>query len=418
MSRKVTSNWQAVFARHQQTFVIAGVVIVAGLLALVTNSFLTGNAKAVVAAPQEKPRQVGNVFYPTTAQWTNLSVEQVKAEPFRSEHITEGKVSIDEDQSTLIFSPYSGRVLRLFVRTGQTVEKGQPLFVVEATDTVQTQNDFIAAVSARNKAHSQLHVAETSERRHRELFEKKSLSMREFENTQAVLTAAQNDARSSDTALEASRNRLRILGLSDEEIEALQNEGAISPETIIRAPIAGTIVQRKVGPGQYVTNSVSDPVFVIGDLSKVWLIAYVRESAAPLVRVGQTIRFNVLAFPQKPFEAEVSYVSSTLDPTTRRLYVRAVVDNSDKILKPEMFASVTLLTGEDNIHPSLPREAVIYDGDDARIWVARDDKGIEVRTVKIGVSKGKRLSIIQGLNEGERVIVKGSIFLDRQSSGG
>lgn len=418
MSRQTKSYWEKRLARHQQAFVIAGVVIVAGLLALITNSFLSGNAKAVIAIAQEKPKRVGNVFYPTTAQWTNLGVEQVLTESFRSEHITEGKISIDEDQSTLIFSPYSGRVLRLFVRTGQMVEKGQPLFVVEATDTVQTQNDFIAAVSARNKAHSQLHVAEISERRHRELFEKKSLSAREYDNTQAILTAAQNDARSSDTALEASRNRLRILGLSDEEIEALKNHGAISPETIIRAPITGTIVQRKVGPGQYVTNSVSDPVFVIGDLSKVWLIAYVRESAAPLARIGQTIRFNVLAFPQKPFEAEIDYVSSTLDSTTRRLYVRATIDNPDKILKPEMFASVTLLTGDDNIYPSLPREAVIYDGDEARVWVAREDKGIEVRPVKVGTGKGKRLSIIDGLKEGERVVVKGSIFLDRQTSGG
>lgn len=416
MPRQAKPYWQTFVAHHQQSLVIAGIVVVAGLLALFTNSFISGKARAVAVA-QETPKRVGNVFYPTTAQWTNLGVEQVATESFRSEHVTEGKISIDEDQSTLIFSPYSGRVLRLFARSGQTVERGQPLFVVEATDTVQTQNDFITAVSARNKAHSQLNLVQVTERRHRELFEKKSISTREYENTQALLTAAQNDARSSDTGLEAARNRLKILGLSDEEIEALQNKGAISPETVIRAPISGTIVQRKVGPGQYVTNSVSDPVFVIGDLSRVWLIAYVRESAAPLVRVGQTLRFTVLAFPQKAFEAEIDYVSSTLEATTRRLYVRATIENPDKILKPEMFASVALLTGEDNIYPSLPREAVIYDGDVARIWVARADKGIEARSVKIGPGKGKRLAIVEGLNEGERVIVKGSIFLDRQTGG-
>lgn len=417
MPKRQAPDWRAALARHQQTAAIAGVIAVAGGLALLTN-VLTSSAAKAPAQAQEAPKRVGEIFYPTKAQWANLGVEEVKLESFRSEHVTEGKISIDEDQSTLIFSPYAGRVLRLFVRPGETVEKGQPLFVVEATDTVQTQNDFLAAVATRNKAVAQLHLAEVTERRHRELFEKKALSQKELDQTQAMLTSAQNDARSSETGLEATRNRLRILGLSDDEIVALQDNGTISPETTIRAPISGTIVQRKVGPGQYVSNSVSDPVFVIGDLSKVWLIAYVRESAAPLIRIGQPVRFTVLAFPQKTFEAEISYVSSTLDPTTRRLYVRATVDNNEKILKPEMFASVTLLTGADNNFISVPREALIFDGDAAKVWVARPDKGIEARNVRVGPGKGKRIAILHGLNEGERVIVKGGLFVDRQADGG
>ena len=108
--------------------------------------------------------------------------------------------------------------------------------------------------------------------------------------------------RSSQTALEAARNKLRILGFTDETITAFQDKGRINPETTIFSPIAGTVVQRKVGPGQYVNAGASDPVFVIGDLSTVWLTAFVRESDAAEVSVGQDITFNVMALPGRPLD--------------------------------------------------------------------------------------------------------------------
>src|SRR5204863_2892880 len=116
----------------------------------------------------------------------------------------------------------------------------------------------------------------------------------------------------------AARGRLRILGKTDKEIGAFQDKGTIDPATPIYAPIGGTIVQRKVGPGQYIGTGSSDPVFVIGDLSTVWLTAYVRETEAPNVSVGQDIKFSVLAYPDRTFAAKVSYVAASLDPATRR----------------------------------------------------------------------------------------------------
>jgi hypothetical protein len=96
-------------------------------------------------------------------------------------------------------------------------------------------------------------------------------------------------------ALEAGHNRLRILGKTDQEITEFQQKGSINPTTAIHAPIRGTIVQRKIGPGQYVGSGASDPVFIIGDVSTVWVVAYVRETEGPSVRVGQAMYFTVLA---------------------------------------------------------------------------------------------------------------------------
>src|SRR5262249_56231078 len=144
--------------------------------------------------------------------------------------------------------------------------------------------------------------------------------------------------------LGAGRNGLGILGRTDAEIKEFENTGRISAETPIYAPIAGTIVQRKVGPGQYVNASASDPVFVIGDLTTVWLVAFVRETDAAFVQVGQDVSFTVLAYPDRTFPARINYVATPLDPASPRLLVRAPIDNPDTLPHPQMEANVRIAT--------------------------------------------------------------------------
>jgi cobalt-zinc-cadmium efflux system membrane fusion protein len=357
------------------------------------------------------------LYYPTKAQWATLTVEPVAQQSFRSEFVTEGKIAVNEDLSTPIFSPYSGRVSKLMAKAGDTVAPGQLLFVVEATDTVQALNDVIAALAAMNKTRSALNFAKITEKRNSDLYAGKAVPLKELQAAQAGLIAAENDARAAETALEAARNRLRMLGRTDDEIAAFEQKGQISPDTPVYAPIGGTIVQRKVGPGQYVSNGSSDPVFVIGDLSTVWLTAFVRETEALRVKIGQAITFTVLAYPDRVFEAKIDYVAAALDPTTRRLLVRTTIDNRQGLLKPEMFASVSIFTDQGGPAASVPRTAVIYEGDAARVWVARDDRAIELRTIKLGLAAGNMIQVLDGLRAGEQVITKGSLFIDRAPPG-
>src|SRR6266487_3805169 len=361
------------------------------------------------------------VFYPTAEQWATLTVEPVQQRVFQSEHVTEGKIAVDEDRSTPIFSPYAGRVLKLFVKPGDTVTVGQPLFTVQATDMVQAQNDFISAATSLNKARSALNLAQIIDKRQRLLYEGKAVPLKEVQNARAALDAAENDVRSAEVALEAARNRLRIFGKTDQEITDFQEKGTIDPATLITAPIAGTIVQRKVGPGQYVGSGQTDPVFIIGDLSTVWVVAYIRETEAPIVRVGQPIYFTVLAYPDRSFPANISYVAAALDPTSRRLLVRATVNNAAGLLKPEMFASVKILTGEGDAAVAIPRDSIIYEGDTARVWVVREkdnEKAIELRRIKVGLTNGNMVEVLKGLAPGDRVVTKGSLFIDRVASSG
>ena len=356
-------------------------------------------------------------FTPTPSEWATLTIEPVKAKTFRAEYVTEGKVAVDEDRSTPVFSPYAGRVTKLLAKPGEMLKQGQPLFTIEAADTVQAQNDFIAAMTSQNKAKSALELSDIQFKRAKDLYEGHAIPLKDYQQAEATQVQARNDMRSSGTALEAARNKLRILGFTDETIKAFQDKGVIDREITIHSPISGTVVQRKIGPGQYVNSGASDPVFVIGDLSTVWLTAFVRESDAAAVCIGQDISVNVMALPGHPLTAKINYVAAAIDPNTRRLLVRATIDNKDGLLKPEMFANVTIYSAGDRAAPAVPKQALIYEADKVRIWVAREDKSVELRQIKTGLINGNLVEVTSNLKPGEQIVTKGSLFIDRAASG-
>src|SRR4029079_14726180 len=299
------------------------------------------------------------------------------------------------------------------------VVRAQPLFFIEAADMVQAQNDFLSAVAGLNRAKSRVTITEIIEKQNRSLYESRAGALRDFQTATADLAQARADQRTAESALEAARNRLGILGKTDAEISAFQEHGKISSETPIYAPLSGTVVQRKIGPGQYVSYTSTgavDPVYTIGDLSTVWIVAYVRESAAPKIRLGQQLDFTVLAYPNTKVKANIDHVAASLDPNARRLMVRATIDNGNGQFKPEMFTSVTIYTAEGDSSLGVPRDAVIYEADKARVWVARTDRSIEVRQIKTGITRGGQIQVLQGLQPGEIVVTKGSLFVDQAAS--
>src|SRR6516225_7672379 len=373
----VTHSLQNVTRRLPLLGILLALIIAAGALVWLTAEHL--DRRVDTKRNEFSSQTKSGVFYPTAEQWATLTVEPVQQRVFQSEHVTEGKIAVDEDRSTPIFSPYAGRVIKLFVKPGDIVTVGQPLFTVQAADMVQAQNDFISAATALNKARSALNLAQIIDKRQRLLYEGKAVPLKEVQNARAALDAAENDVRSSEVALEAARNRLRILG-----------------------------------------NGSTDPVFIIGDLSTVWVVAFIRETEAPLVHVGQAIYFTVLAYPDRSFPTSISYVAAAIDATTRRLLVRATVNNSAGLLKPEMFASVKILTGEGDKAVAVPRDAIIYEGEAARVWVVRDkdsEKAIELRRIKVGLTNGNMVEVVKGLAPGDRVVTKGSLFIDRVAAG-
>jgi cobalt-zinc-cadmium efflux system membrane fusion protein len=410
--------WARVAARPGQAVAVVAILLVAGgAFIFASKPHPDGrNGKADTDLSSQSRRERG-VFHPTAAQWAGLTIRPVEARAFRSSVVTDGKIAVDEDHSTPIFSPYSGLIKRLAVKLGERIKRGQLVFALEATDMVQAQNDFITSLAALETARSQLNLAQIIEKRQHDLYDAKAVPLKDWQQAQNDLVAAQNNVRSAEIALEAVRNRLRILQKTEQEIVDFEKTGKINPETPIYSPIDGTIVQRKVGPGQYVISGASDPVFVVGDLATVWLFANVREADAPKVAIGQAVEFKVLSYPERTFAAKISYVTPAVDPTTRRVQVRANVDNPGGLLQPEMFANVSIFTSDAATSPAVPREAIIYEGDGARVWVATDDKSVELRRVKLGLTNGNAVQVLEGLAAGDKVVTKGSLFIDRAATG-
>ena len=413
MRDEITKKIQGLSRRQQA---VGAVLVVLGAVGAYGFLHFSGPSRGHYDVSSQSRKGLAR-YVPTPAEWAAITIQPVVERPFRAELVTEGKIAIDEDRATPVFSPYAGRVTKLLVRPGDAVTRGQPLFVIEAADTVQAQNDYIAAMTAMNKARSALSLAEIQNKRASDLFEGNAVPLKDFQQAQANLIQAQNDMRSSQTALEASRNKLRILGFNEEDIDNFRQKGAINPEITIFAPISGTVVQRKIGPGQYVGAGASDPVYVIGDLSTVWLTAFVRETDAAAVAVGQEIAFTVLALPGRPLFARINYVAAAIDPTTRRLLVRATIDNKQGLLKPEMFANVTIYSPSDHDAVGVPKTALIYEADQVRVWVVLDDKSIELRQIKPGLTNGDLVEVLGNLKPGEKIVTKGSLFIDRAASG-
>lgn len=368
-------------------------------------------------SPQPAVSATGT-FRPTEEQWKALKVEAVESRSFRAEQVTEGNIALDDDLNTPVFSPYSGRVTRLIAKLGDRVEPGAPLFAVDAAEFVQAANDLITAVSTQKTAHALLTQAEINEKRAHELYIAKGGALKDWQQSQTDLAAAQNALRSSEIALAAVRSRLRIFGKNDKEIAALevQQTQKLEPVAVVTAPIAGMVTQRQIGLGQYipsVTSGASNPVYTIGDLSRVWLIANVREADAGSVRLGQPVEVRVLAYPGRVFKAEVAWVAPSIDPNTHRLPVRANVENTDGVLKPNMFAAFSIITGEAATAPAVPQSAIVYEGETARVWIAGADRTLALREIRVGRTSDGMVEIQAGLSPGEKVVTRGTIFIDR-----
>ena len=387
-------------------FVFAGGALLAALL------HISLVASAGVAA--QGLAKKSDIVRVTNDQMHQLGIVKVELYPFRVQKLAIGQIAYNEDTSTAVLTPFPGRVTRLIAKIGDNVNRGDPLFEIDSPEVVQPQNDFIAAVTAMNKARSQHDLAVIVEKRFKDLYEGKAAALKEYQQAQGQLVGAQNDMRSAEMSLEAARARLRIVGFTDAEVAALKEKGTVRRATPIPAPIDGTVIARKVGPGQYVRNDTGEALYVIADLSTMWLKAQVPEKEISSIRVGQDVEVKVSALPDRVLRARVTAINAATDATTRRVIVRSEIPNPEGALKSEMFASFKIATGDDEPSPSVPVQAVIREGDHAVVWVEEEPMLFRRRKVTLGIEQEGRMQIREGLKAGELVAGRGAIFVDNE----
>jgi len=384
-----------------------GLVGVAMLLALLL-------VCATQASAQSRPKSNDTVQV-TADQMHQLAIVKVEMCSFRLFKPAIGQIAFNEDASTVVLTPFSGRVTRLIAKIGDDVKRGDPLFEIDSPEVVQTQTDLIAAVQALEKSRHQLALAKRVSDRQTGLFADKATSQRELDQARADYASAETDLRTAEGTLTAARNRLRVLvGRTEEEVARVERERLINPLITINTPIDGTVIARKVGPGQYVRSDSGDALYSISNLSTMWLKANVPENDIPLVRVGQEIEVRVAAVPDRVFRARVIAIGAASDSATRRVSVRSEIPNPDGALKSEMFATFKIATGDGELSPGVPAEAVVWEGSVAAVWVQLEPMLLQRRKVKIGLEQDGLLQVREGIKPGELVVGRGAIFVDNE----
>ncbi|SDB11833.1 efflux RND transporter periplasmic adaptor subunit [Belnapia rosea] len=391
---------------------LAGIVAGGGYYAYEASRKAAGAVPTSPVASQNEPLSQGE-FRLSDTEMRALRIEEMHARAFRAERVAEGRIAYNEDRSTPVFSPYNGRVVRAMVRMGDQVKAGDTLFEIETTDLAGAANDLLSAADLANKSRATLDQARREEARQNSLFSARAASQRDVEQARTAALGAIADLRSAEASLAAARDKLRVLGRGMDQIARIEQTRQVDAIIPVTAPIAGTVVQRRVGPGQWLSTGAADPVFTIADLSSMWLVAAVRELDAPMIKLGQPVEVSVGALPGHRFDARIATMGAGLDPSTRRMTVRAEVKDPENLLKPEMFATFRISVGEGEENVGVPVNAIIYRGAEASVWVALDGNRFLLRKIAPGIRSGDMVEVTEGLKPGDRVVTGGALFIDR-----
>lgn len=339
------------------------------------------------SAPEPYIRQGERLIVgPNSALRSRLQVLPVDAEPIRRTLDTTAEVTVDPAAMTRIAPPMPGRIVRLYVRFGDTVRAGQPLFTLDAPDLVAAQADYL-------RARSTLAQSLRTLSRQQDLQQHGVGAQREVE-------VAQTDHDLAQSELSRSSQRLRSLGMGP---------GGVGGPLTVRSPIVGRIVEMHGAPGEF-RNDLTEPVMTVADLSTVWVTARVQERDIGRVSVDEEASIAFNAFPGEPVTGRVMHVGDLLDPATRTISVRIALNNASGRYRPGMFATVTLT---ERAEPELvvPTTAMVLMGDASYVFVEKNPWEFERRRVQPGAQLEGRTVVATGLRGGERIVVENAVLL-------
>ncbi len=330
-------------------------------------------------------------------QLAEVKVESIGYQVFPIEESAVGNIDFNQDMSVQVFTPYQGRIIEAFAKVGDDVRMGQPLFTIDSPDLLQAESTLISAAGMLD-----LHTRTLA--RAKELYKTQAVAQRELE--QAV-----SDQQTAEGALKAARDAVRIFGKTDTAIDRIIADRRIDSSLIVPSPISGRITARNAAPGLLVQPGGTAP-YTVADISKVWLIANVPESDSPELRIGQSVRAIVMAFPDRIYEGKITTIGAAVDPNTHRLFVRSEINDPRHELRPGMFATFAIQTAEPARALAVPFDGVVREGDGTMtVWVTKDRHHFERRTVRIGLQHGGYDQILDGLQPGELIASEGALFL-------
>jgi membrane fusion protein, heavy metal efflux system len=367
----------------------------AGLMALLLAAGCSRGADRAGAPSPGSPQ--GDRVTVDSAQRSRFEVARVDSSLYRPSILTTGTVAFSPDRSTQLLAPVSGPVLRILANPGERVVPGQALATVASPD-------FAAAVAAWRKADALWHNAQRIAAQDEQLFANDALARRDLDQARTDLAGAGADR-------DAARQQLASLGVDAKTLDALaEGKTALPAEAVIRAPIAGTLVEKLITAGQLLQAGAT-PCFTIADFSTVWVMASVFEKDIREVAIGERATVRTDASPAV-LPGSVQYVAALVDPATRATQVRLVVPNPGGVLKRDMLVQVTIEAKVARRGLLVPVTAVLRDDDNLPfLFLAMADGSFGRRRIELGGRTGDRYEITSGLAAGERVVVNGSLYL-------
>jgi membrane fusion protein, heavy metal efflux system len=368
---------------------------VAGMALLVLVSFTGCSPKVDNNAPASSVT-VSNVTL-TADQRQKIQLYTVAPAKFHKTTEATGAVDFDNDQATSVLAPFGGPVSRLLVSPGDQIKAGDPLAEVDSPD-------FAAAISAYRKA---LATAVTDRRvadMDKDLVQHNGVAQREEEQ-------AQTDAANAEADRDAALQTLVSLNLDPQVIKDLQAGRPISrPGGMIRSPIAGTVVEKLITPGELLTAGTT-PCFTVADLSRVWVMAQLFGSDLASVSTGDPAEVET-GIATNDFSGTVDNISALVDPNTRSVMVRVVVKNPGDFLKKQMYVRVRIQSRQESTGLLVPVPAILRDDENLPfVYAAQPDGSFARRHVTLGYRTGDQYDIADGLQTGDEIVVDGAIFI-------
>lgn len=317
---------------------------------------------------------------PTQMVMANVATTEAKAMTLNREINAVGIVQYDQARQAKVTAWVAGRIDRLYVNTvGSYVSRGRPVAEVYSPDLVSAQQEYLLALKSRDQ----------------------------FKNS-----PIQSISQGGEGLVASARQRLKLMGVKDEQIAALVKSGEPNIRLPIYTPLSGIVIDKIVQVGQYV--NVGDTLFNIADLSTVWVEVEVYENEFPNIKIGQMVDLLSQSYPGKTFRGRVAFIYPFLDPKTRTVKVRVEIPNPGLRLKPDMFVNARVLIplGSSIV---VPVSAVIDTGKRQLVWVEMKPGMFEPRDVKVGARTGDNIQILSGLKAGEKVASSGGYLIDSEA---
>jgi cobalt-zinc-cadmium efflux system membrane fusion protein len=336
---------------------------------------------------------------PNQVKDAKISLQTVQEQAVDDTILTSGRVTLDDVQVGHVFTPVTGRVVRIVAQLGDHVREGQALATIESPDIGNV-------VSDEHKAEADLIASDHDFKRQQTLYEQHATS-------QASLEESEDSWRKARAELERARQKAYLLRTGRVD--------AVTQTYTLTAPIEGEVLMRNVSPGVEVQGQYGGgqavELFTVGQIDRVWVMANVYERDLARVRVGLRAAVTVIAYPNKTFQGSTDWVSLMLDPTTRTARVRCQFDNADHLLKPEMYATVQVAVDQKTVL-AVPRQAVLRLGEYAVVFVQVGDSDGRAKFARLPVDvdeigSSAWLEVKHGLEVGQRVVTAGAVVLSQ-----